>query len=441
MSPSIHAELCDYRACLAFLDDLDISAMKLGTERVRAILKHLENPQDQVRTIHVVGTNGKGSLCTYLESIYRAAGYRTGLFISPHLVDLRERIQWQGQPIPAPDFVETACTVYEVMCRVFPDQQDWLTYFEFINIMAFRYFADRHVDVAIIEAGLGGRLDSTNVIESPVAVVVTPISMDHVERLGPTLADIAREKAGVFRPGVKAFTAVQPEPVRQVLMAEADRVKVASLDSEPVLLRPGRLGFDGENTYRLMSGEGDSADMHYFSGLLGRYQSENLGLALRVVQELQPELPVSQGELSEGVRLARWPGRFQLFREKNLVIDGSHNAAGIETLLQTLSEDFPNTPVHWGISLLANRRPDLLKPLYDYPETASVTFISDNEPGRFHTPQTLRGGILGLDSPAQIRENRALQAFLERPSPPECLTVLTGSLYTAGRALALLSQS
>jgi dihydrofolate synthase / folylpolyglutamate synthase len=423
---------------LDYLYGLGASVMKLGTERMQKILEYLGNPQDRVKTIHVVGTNGKGSVCATLASIYNAAGYKTGLYISPHLVDVHERIQLTGHPVSSVLFLAAAQQIYHAMTQVLGDTE-YLTFFEFINAMAFWVFAKEEVDIAIIEAGLGGRLDSTNTIQKPLAVVVTPISLDHTDRLGGTLQEIAQEKAGVFRSGVPVFSATQTQQVKEVLVRHAVQLNAPFLHSDFPRLACGNLETQNTRVYRAIL-DHKTGDTYQF-GLLGRYQHQNLEVMLRVVEYLAELLPISDVDLKQGLRQADWPGRFQYFPHRNLIIDGSHNEAGIESLLETLQMDFPEHPVHFGISLLKNRELRLVEPLLRYPQTIAVDFLLTEAAERFHTPADFKDLLGDSHERMPIRFGTSFRQFCETPDAKNALRIVTGSLYTAGAVLKEMSKT
>ncbi len=426
-----------YEGFLSFLNQLDVSVMKLGTERVEKVLAALGHPQDKIKTIHIVGTNGKGSVSAMLSAIFTAAGYKTGLFTSPHLIHIEERIQFQNKPLSQKDFLHAAQAVYPAMVKALPDSAQWLTYFEYLNVMAFYFFEAQHVDIAIIEAGLGGRLDSTNVLAKPEAIVVTPISFDHMDRLGHTLPLIAQEKAGVFKPKVPIFTNQNDAEVCQTLTS------VATTKNAPIkFISQNRLVSQG---LKLDKKQGvrcifdTLTQKTYVLNLMGHYQLENLALVLDAIENLQPTLPVSEEALTLGLKTVHWPGRFQYIPETQWVIDGSHNPAGFKSLLETLQQDFPNTKIQWGITLLANRDPAMITPLLQYSQTASIDFLSPNEAGRFHAADVFQPFTAHIPFTVPITYGLSPLAFLQRPIDEETLKIVTGSLYTAGAVLKSVS--
>lgn len=423
---------------LGFLRQLDVSVMKLGLERIRKVLTALEDPQDQVKTIHIVGTNGKGSVAATLAAIYTAAGYQTGLFISPHLVDIRERIQRQAKPISEAQFLEAGQTVYAAMIQALPSSSDWLTYFEFINAMAFWLFARDNVDIAIIEAGLGGRLDSTNVLRQPQAVAVTPISLDHADRLGGTLPAIAHEKAGVFKSGVPVVSASQSPEVQTVLVTCAEAMDAPLMTAISNRFDMYDLITHESQPYRRLLDRESQSNCLY--PLLGRYQQQNLDTVMSIVDLLEPVLPVPLAAWQLGLQQVQWPGRFQYLPNQRLVIDGSHNPAGFQTLLETLCLDFPQSPIHWGITLLQNRDVYGLEPLLRYKHTASVQFLKGMSPQPFHDTSAFKEVSRLLPPQCPVGFHESPLTFCQTLPPQGELKILTGSLYTVGHVLSHLAR-
>jgi dihydrofolate synthase/folylpolyglutamate synthase len=311
-----------YRQTLDWLYGLEARrGMDFRLQRLVPVLAALGNPERAVSVIHVAGTNGKGSTAAMLASVYARAGYRTGLYTSPHLVSLRERIRVDGCPVAADDFVE----LVDLVRRATESSQVWLTFFEIVTLAAFEHFRRADVDVAVIETGLGGRLDATNVVD-PLCAVITSVGLDHSEFLGPTRADIAREKAGVAKPGRALVTgALGLDAEREVAAA------VARLGVEWDLL--GR-----DFTSAGIAPAGATTPAALRPAFAGRHQVRNAALVRRVVERLQGSLPVAPEALATGLAEARWPGRMQwLAGEPSLVLDAAHNEQGMAVLAAELA--------------------------------------------------------------------------------------------------------
>jgi dihydrofolate synthase / folylpolyglutamate synthase len=328
--------------------------MKLGLERMREALALLGDPHLAGPVLHVAGTNGKGSTCAFTDAALRAAGLRTGVFTSPHLVHFCERIRIGGEPIAE----ERAAELLEEIVRRVPWalRDGGLTFFELATAMAFLAFAQERVQLAVVEVGLGGRLDATNVVE-PLACAVTPIGLDHLQWLGPTLAHVAAEKAGIFKRGAAAVSAGQPRAAADVLAQRAGELGIP-------LWRPGRdylyessdvrpfcysgpEGFvvslsDREEVVGplLCSGSAASGGSGESGGLalLGHYQRANAALACALLQVAAGRgVPVTPEHVREGLRTARWPGRLEIVARKPLVVvDGAHNPHAAHAVARAL---------------------------------------------------------------------------------------------------------
>jgi dihydrofolate synthase / folylpolyglutamate synthase len=300
-----------YSEAIQFLYQLRLFGMKLGLENTFRLAAAAGNPQGQLRFIHVAGTNGKGSTCAMLESIYRAAGLRVGLFTSPHLVSFTERIQVGRVPISQADVVRGV----EQMNRWITSlgREAHPTFFEAVTIMALDYFARQGCDLVVWETGLGGRLDATNIV-SPLASVITNVQLDHEQWLGHSAAEIAREKGGIIKPGVPVVTTARDEAALAVI-AEIAQQRGAAL----TVVGPAEMAAAGG--FRL--------------SLAGEHQKANAALALAVARRLSREIPVTEEALRIGLETTEWAGRLQRVERPNgqiILLDGAHNPSGARAL-------------------------------------------------------------------------------------------------------------
>jgi dihydrofolate synthase/folylpolyglutamate synthase len=310
-------------------------------DRMRTLLKHLGNPQLRFKTAHVAGTKGKGSTCHMLAGMLQAGGLKTGLYTSPHIVDMRERIRINGELIPHDQLVDLVKRVEPVMKKMAADRP---TFFEIFTAMAFCYFADQKVDIAVIETGMGGRLDSTNVI-TPEVCAITSISKDHMSVLGNTTSKIAEEKAGIFKKDVPAVTCIQDADVTGVLK------RVAATAKAPLHV----VGQDIEFSYRFeitrpigphmrvcLSTE-TSRFEHLAVPLMGEHQAVNCGLALAMLDKLkQRGLSFDDSKALEGLAQVKIPGRLEVVsRDPHVIIDGAHNAASLQALFRGIGQHIP----------------------------------------------------------------------------------------------------
>jgi dihydrofolate synthase/folylpolyglutamate synthase len=312
----------------AYLASLNIDVMHFGLKAVSGLLARLGNPQYAYKTILIAGTNGKGSTAAMTASILRSAGYKTGLYTSPHLIDIRERIAIDGKIISRPDFSR-------IIGAVKKEIKQPLTYFEVLTAAAFLYFQHRGIDIAVLEAGLGGRLDAANVCR-PLVSIITNISFDHTAYLGNTLTAIAREKAGIIRQNGICLTAAKQKKVIAVLERTCRRRKASlyRLGKDMTIKRQK----DGMLAYRGIYG----ALNNIIIPLPGRHQLDNASLALAAIEIAGKKgLPVDDMAVRTGLAKTRWPARLEVLRRSPLfVLDGAHNPAGISVLCQTLKNDF-----------------------------------------------------------------------------------------------------
>jgi dihydrofolate synthase/folylpolyglutamate synthase len=316
--------------------------MRPGLERIEAVLDAIGRPEQAFTVAQVGGTNGKGSISAMLAAILQAAGRRVGLYTSPHLAHYRERIRVDGRPISESDFVDGVDALGTLITRLD------LTVFEAGTALALDHFCRARVDVAVLEVGLGGRLDATTV-GKPRVVVLGPIDYDHQHELGDTLALIATEKAAIIRSGV-AFSARQDPAAEAVITRRAAETGVPlSLEGRDLRVTP--IGFTLEAQRVHLEGP-DWRISDVACGLLGVYQPGNALLAAAAARELG----AAEGAIRAGLRGARWPGRFQIFRRDPLVVlDGAHNPAGARALAASLRAYFPGRPVTFVIGVLADK--------------------------------------------------------------------------------------
>ena len=411
---------------LAFLHSRSPSTVVLGLERMRAALAELGHPELRLPAVHVAGTNGKGSTCAMVDAVLRAAALRVGLYTSPHLVRFNERIRLNGAEI---DDVALGQALLEVLQRA--PTASALTYFELGTLVAFWHFAQEGVDFAVLETGLGGRLDATATC-LPRVTAVTALGLDHTELLGDTLSAIAREKAGIFRAGVTAVVARQPPEAEPVLLKEASRVGapllVEGLDFE--LLEEGQ-GLVYRHGGRRLGG--------LTLGLAGHHQRQNAALALALVDVLaQAGTDIPDAACVAGLREVRWPGRLEVVPGAPLLLlDGAHNPSGVEVLRTVLDTTYAGRRVH--LIFGAVREKDVGRMLAGLlPRMASVT-LTPLETPRGLPPADYLQAALRLCPRVQVAASpeQALQ-LAQAGAAPEDVVLAAGSLYLVGALKAHL---
>ena len=348
----------NYEQALEYIHAVQWAGHKPGLSRTRTLLAALGDPQRQLRFVHIAGTNGKGSTAAMMASCLRKAGYRVGLYTSPFINRFNERIQVDGQQIGDQELVE----LVEKVRPAAEAMTDVPTEFEIITALGMLYFAQKQCDVVVLEVGLGGTLDSTNVIDRPECTVITALGMDHVKELGPTLADIAAAKAGIIKEGcpVVSYGGV-PEADAVIRRVAAEKhAQLTEVDF-------GRLQVDGGDLDRVTF-DFDGLDRVRLP-LIGSYQPRNAALAitaLRVMREKGWNIPESA--IRAGLETVQWAGRFELLRHHPaFVLDGSHNSHGMTATVQSLRDRFPGQKFVFLVSIMADKDVDkmleLLAPL------------------------------------------------------------------------------
>lgn len=416
--------LLSYNKTLDYLYSLQWHGIAPGLERITLLLSLLHHPHQRFPSIHIGGTNGKGSTAAMAASILRQAGYRVGLYTSPHLIDFSERMTINGVPISKEEIVRWT---ERIRSKIDPVAMK-ITFFEFTTALAFCYFAEANLDIAVVEVGLGGRFDATNVL-TPWVTAITQIDLDHERYLGATVLEIAKEKAGIIKAGIPLVTgATQP----QVL---AHFQEVTASKAAPLI----RLGQE-------IIVEGDSSETFRYRGhrerkvhcpLWGKHQMENAAVAIGVIEQLPRSLPVQESAILEGIRHVQWPGRLEVIQTDPLVlVDGAHNPGGARALAAFLRQIDPDRlGRHILIAGILRDKDiqEILAPLTGWADEMALT-RPDIE--RAADPAQL-SAVLPPSIKKTVYETipAAINAVLSRMEPFDTL-VITGSLYTVGEALA-----
>lgn len=412
----------------------EILAMKLGLETIRCLCLELGSPQDSFPAVHIAGTNGKGSTAAMTEAILRAGGVRTGLFTSPHLISITERIRVGGEPIPPDQFAMLGGRVRAAGERLVESGRLPAppTFFEQVTAIAFLWFAEQRVELAVLEVGMGGRLDATNICR-PLVTAITPVGLDHQQYLGDTLAAIAGEKAGIIKPGIPVVLAPQEPEAQVVILARAEEcgapVIAGGVEVEPISLTPDLRQWVELHTER------ESFDACL--SLRGRHQAINARTAIAIVEVLRSTgLSIETGAIVAGLENCYWPGRLDLRSGpsgRTILIDGAHNEAGAVVLADFLREFCRRRPL--TLIFGAMRDKDVAKigeRLFPLFEQIIVTGIAN--PRALDPAEIVVGG--------EVERASGLLEALEiagRVTPPEGLIVVAGSLYLVAEVLALNS--
>ncbi len=413
----------------------------LGLERIQHLLANLGNPHHRVPVIHVAGTNGKGSVCAYLSSVLTQAGYRVGRYTSPHLVDWTERICLNEQPISTEALQEL---LLQVQAAIDPEQES-PTQFEVITAAAWLYFAQTEVDLAVVEVGLGGRLDATNVCDPPLVTIITSISREHWQQLGPTLADIAREKAGILKPGCPAVVGQLPATAEIVVRSRLSELACPAVWVEPAhQLAPGWAEFVGAGltdipvgTQTILPNPPLLHPFKYPLPLLGEMQLSNSAIAIAALQILQQQgWEISKDAIATGMAKTKWSGRLQwtTWRNYRLLIDGAHNPAAAQALRQYV--DTLEASVIWVMGMLSTKdHADIFKALLRPTDRLYLVPVPDHSSADPAQLATLAEEI--CPDLAACRTYPELVTALEAAvASSKELIVLCGSLYLVGHFFA-----
>ena len=371
-----------YEETLAWIQQIGKSGIHLGLERMRELLKRMGHPEEALKIIHVAGTNGKGSVCTMIGAVLEAAGYKVGRYISPTLYDYRERIQVNGEFIEKEALAEGMTRIRHIYDGMAGEGQELPTVFEAETALGFWYFKQKACDYVILETGMGGRLDSTNVIGHPVLTVLTSISMDHMAQLGDTLEKIAFEKAGILKEGVPA--AVYPQKKEAMTVIESvcreKNVQVLPVDMEKLIVGERQISEAG-NIFELQQTFDYKDYKNLNINLGGIYQVKNACLAIEALEGLGLDLPL-EPLIRQGLSSARWPGRFECLSRRPLIfIDGAHNAEGAESLRETVKTWFPDKRCILVMGVFADKDyVSILKRMAPLSDTL-ISFTPENDRG------------------------------------------------------------
>ena len=409
----------------------EIKTAKFGLERITAVLDELGNPHHACRFVHVAGTNGKGSTCALIESALRAAGNRTGLYTSPHLVEPTERIQIAGQPVSAANFTEAFDRVHQAAERMLDRGAIDLhpTYFETVTAMAFVLFQEMQVETVVLEVGLGGRLDATNVV-TPALCVITPVDFDHEAWLGKSLQSIAHEKAGILKAGVPAVVASQ-HPEAQTEIERRAREIGAPLTKVAEAWRMEELVCEARGSRFQAVGVKAPRTIHVVCPLAGRHQADNALVAVAALDLLgTPDRAIEQG-----IAATHWPGRIEHVAESpEMILDGAHNPAGAAALAAYLDEFYSDHRITLIYGAMRDKAVAEVAGILS--ARAYEVIVTAPQQSRAAAPETVRDLV---DHPrVRIAPNIAAAMAEARAMTPDGVVLITGSLYLVGEAKALL---
>jgi dihydrofolate synthase/folylpolyglutamate synthase len=433
---------------------------KPGLKRIKALLEPFNHPENQLKIIHIAGSNGKGSTLTFLKYIYQEAGYRVGAYTSPHLLDFNERMEVNGTPISIRELRELCILIEPVVEEIEKGPLGRPSFFEVVTALAFLYFKRQGVDLLLLEVGLGGRLDATNVIESPLASVITSISLEHTSILGDTPEKIAGEKAGIIKNKRPVITAVRnPEALQKIkeIARERDAALISideayemkltesSLEGQTFFLTYKENGVKVSHLDRANFADRERMSGEYFISLPGTHQIRNAILAMSTVEILQDKFPVSLEDIKRGLKTAYIPGRLEIYRKSPLIIlDGAHNPEGMGIVTDFLIKHLSRNEELWVV-LAVLKDKDIksilqeLKALQSFFKLKLV--ITKNNDLRAQEPEVIHKLAYqeGLDNILIPELEEAISSVLENGQGNYAVCI-TGSLFTVAGAKLILKK-
>ncbi|HEX9339938.1 MAG TPA: folylpolyglutamate synthase/dihydrofolate synthase family protein [Thermoplasmata archaeon] len=420
----------DYQTTLEHLYRLERFGIKLGLDNIRRLLSLLGDPHRDLRALHVTGTNGKGSVCAYAASALRAAGYRVGLYTSPHLIRFNERIRIDGEPISDDDVLRLWSGMQPAIQAMTAARRiDHPTFFEVTTAMAFQYFREQRVDIAVIEVGMGGRMDATNVVDGLVSVV-TRVDLEHTDHLGKSVERIAREKAGIIKASSRAVTVDQP--ALSVIEARCREVHAPlCVVGRDVRFERRAVGLRGQTVaVRAASG---STEVH--TPLLGPFQAENVAVGIAALAELRTVgFQIPDEAIRTGFAGVRWAARLEVVRERpTVLVDGAHNGPAAVALAAAVREIFPDRKAILVAGILNDK--DLRAMAAALGPIAERVYACRPKTHRAFDPAEVAAAFRPFAEAVEVPAVRGAIDAAIAGAGPEGIVLITGSIYTAGEAL------
>jgi len=427
----------DFKESIDWLYSFKQYGSKLGLERIFLLMKQLKNPQNNIKIVHVTGTNGKGSVCKFAGSILQKAGYSVGVYISPHLERFSERIVIDDREVSEEEITVLVEKIKPVVDEMI-DNDNTPTFFEIVTAMAFLFFSDSSVDFAVVEVGLGGRFDATNVVV-PVVSVITNISLEHTARLGEDVKSIAFEKAGIIKDNVPVVTAVKDDAKIVVeKTAEEKNAQVICIDKNSWK----RLSHTIQGQEFLI--HGILNDYTVKTSMLGKYQGENITLAVTAAEQLQMNgAYLTDNDIIDGISTAFNPGRMEIIAEEpTILLDGAHNPAGMQMLEKTLKEDFEYERLVLIVGILEDK--DIQRMLSEIIPVSDVVIVTKSKNTRACEPTALKDRIKEIGYTKDLFVEKSLPKAIDHAkvmAGKKDVVCISGSLFTVGEARSYFAKS
>ena len=427
----------NYEEAVNYIAEVPKFTRKNKAENTIELLRRLGHPEEKLKVIHVAGTNGKGSVCAFTESILRHAGKRTGLFISPHLVKINERFQINQEQVSDEVFLEAFCRVKDAMDRMVQDGFYHPTYFEILFAVGMVIFAEEQVEYLVMETGLGGRLDATNTVAHPIATVITSISLEHTEYLGDTIEQIAWEKAGIIKEGVPVIYDGRNRAVEKVILEKAEQMHAPAIPyyegmSEILDRTDKSIDFVLNNRYY----DYKTVQVPY----LADYQIVNSSLAMLAVRVVDPGRQISDQTILQGIADTRWSGRMETVLP-GVVLDGAHNAAGIEEFLKTVRMVQEKKPVTLLFSVVVEKDYDqMIREICEGADFSSIV-VTQIEGDR-KVPAEELAEVFRRYTKAEVTAEASVEKAFRTAlaQKGEGMLFCAGSLYLIGEIKAIISD-
>ena len=420
----------NYDECIEWLYSFEKFGIKLGLDRISHFCKELDNPQDRYKIVHVGGTNGKGSVCHFLQSILTQNGYKVGLYTSPHLQRLSERFIIDGVEIEEKDVVLLVGKIKPVVEEMI-EKQNTPTFFEIVTAMAFQYFKDKSVDFAIVEVGLGGRFDATNIV-NPELSIITNVSLEHQKVLGKRIEDIAFEKAGIIKEEVPIITAATDEALEKIKSIAEEKNSFLKVINEKSWKR---VSFD--NSVQEFLIKGLLNEYHVKTSMLGLHQGENIALSIAAIENLQMNgLFVTDQSIIEGIERTNIAGRMEIVGyEPTIILDGAHNIEAIKFLKRTIQNDFKFGKLILVIGILSDK--NIKKILEIIVPISDIIISTKSSNKRACDPKKILDIAIKIRPKIQFFEIEDINEAIikaQNIAQNRDLICITGSLFTVGEA-------